>query len=184
MFLSNNNATAQADIFTNPSLTLHVPVSPPHLPTAPDTRYTVWLHAKTGKHEGDSSETLSFRTDVGGPSEPLLTNVTCRADTSILVRWRRPRQLRGSIDFYYVMFRGEYDSDLERVQIETDAEVTEDQVGVIFFFLSTNILALEDGYVARDGYVANSMRKRPVPDMPPSQFSVRLVCVVNMSNEH
>ena len=94
----------------------------------PYTRYTVWLHAKTGKHEGDRSETLSFRTDVGGPSEPLLTNVTCRADTSILVRWRRPRQLRGSIDFYYVMFRGEYDSDLEQVQIETAVSVEHEEV--------------------------------------------------------
>ena len=94
----------------------------------PYTRYTVWLNAKTSKHEGAKSETLSFRTDVGGPSEPLLTNVTCRADTSILVRWRRPRQLRGSIDFYYVMYRGEYDSDLEQVQVETAVSVEYEQV--------------------------------------------------------
>ena len=94
----------------------------------PYTRYTVWLHAKTSKHEGERSETLSFRTDVGGPGAPLLTNVTCRADTSILVGWRRPRQLRGSVDFYYVMYRGEYEPDLQQVQIETDVEVFEDQV--------------------------------------------------------
>ncbi|KAF0312846.1 Tyrosine-protein phosphatase 99A [Amphibalanus amphitrite] len=94
----------------------------------PYTRYTVWLHAKTSKHEGDRSETLSLRTDVGGPGAPLITNATCRADTSIVVRWRRPPQLRGSIDFYYVRYRGEFDPDLEQVAIETSPEVAEDQI--------------------------------------------------------
>ncbi|KAF0287130.1 Tyrosine-protein phosphatase 99A [Amphibalanus amphitrite] len=94
----------------------------------PYTRYTVWLHAKTSKHEGDRSETLSLRTDVGGPGAPLITNATCHADTSIVVRWRRPRQLRGSIDFYYVRYRGEFDPDLEQVMIETAVSVEYEQI--------------------------------------------------------
>ena len=95
----------------------------------PYTRYTVWLHAKTSKHEGDQSETLSFRTDVGGPGAPQLTNASCRADTSLLVRWRRPRHLSGAIDFYYVRYRGEFEPDLRQLRVDTDAEVKENQVG-------------------------------------------------------
>ncbi|XP_037071041.1 tyrosine-protein phosphatase 99A-like [Pollicipes pollicipes] len=91
------------------------------------TQYTVWLHAKTSKHEGQKSENLVFRTDVGGPSAPLLANVTCQADTSIYVRWRRPERVRGSIDLYYVRYRSEYDTDFERIQIPTAVSVEQEQ---------------------------------------------------------
>lgn len=94
----------------------------------PYTRYTVWLNAKTGKHEGVSSERLSLRTDVGAPSAPELQNVSCRADTSVFLEWRRPRVVHGSIDSYHVLYRQHRDAVFQVASIPTSYSVRREQV--------------------------------------------------------
>ena len=110
--------------------THHFKLTSPAPPfTEPYTRYTVWLHAKTAKHEGARSQTMSFRTDVGGPGAPELSNASCQADTSVYLQWRRPEVVHGSIDLYRVMYRSEHETKYRHVTIATSYSVKTEQVG-------------------------------------------------------
>lgn len=42
------------------------------------------------------------RTDIKGPSPPILTNVSCEYNNSILVEVSRPTTYRGTVDEYYI----------------------------------------------------------------------------------
>lgn len=71
----------------------------------PYTRYKLWLKAFTWKNEGrSSSPPLSATTDVFGPSEPHIVNLTCTDERSILVEWQRPRRVAHTLDFYIVTY--------------------------------------------------------------------------------
>ncbi|XP_043193040.1 tyrosine-protein phosphatase 99A-like [Amphibalanus amphitrite] len=94
----------------------------------PYTRYTVWLHAKTAKHEGARSARMSFVTDVGGPGAPEVTNASCQADTSVYLQWRRPAVVHGSIDMYRVMYRSERQTEYHNVTIDTSYSVEKEQL--------------------------------------------------------
>lgn len=54
---------------------------------SPSSMYYVWIRAFTWKHEGDSSNKLSVRTDVRVPVTPSVTNVTCLRDNKVRVQW-------------------------------------------------------------------------------------------------
>ena len=56
----------------------------------PDREYTVWLKGRTVAGEGDRSFPVTARTDVSGPGAPVITNITCPSDTSLVLHWRRP----------------------------------------------------------------------------------------------
>ncbi|XP_068157399.1 tyrosine-protein phosphatase 99A isoform X3 [Drosophila tropicalis] len=71
----------------------------------PFTDYRVIVKAFTTKNEGEPSDQIVQRTDVGGPSSPAIVNLTCHSQESITIRWRRPYEFYNTIDFYIIKTR-------------------------------------------------------------------------------
>ena len=85
--------------------------------TEPYTQYKVWIKAYTQRTEGEASRTLEFLTDVSGPSAPYIVNLTCEGDDALIVQWSRPEQFFNKIDYYFVYYRSEHDSDTDFEEI-------------------------------------------------------------------
>ncbi|KAI2797964.1 Protein tyrosine phosphatase, partial [Blomia tropicalis] len=83
----------------------------------PYTQYKVWIKAYTQRTEGEASRTLEFLTDVSGPSAPIIVNLTCDGDDSLIVQWTRPEVFYNKIDYYFVYYRSEHDSDSDFEEI-------------------------------------------------------------------
>lgn len=73
--------------------------------TEPFTDYRVIVKAFTTKNEGEPSDQIAQRTDVGGPSAPAIVNLTCHSQDSITIRWKRPYEFYNTIDFYVIKTR-------------------------------------------------------------------------------
>ena len=43
-------------------------------------------------------------TDVAGPSAPIITNLTCKDESSIYLQWDRPQVVYKTIDYYYIYY--------------------------------------------------------------------------------
>ncbi|XP_055902453.1 tyrosine-protein phosphatase 99A isoform X2 [Eupeodes corollae] len=71
----------------------------------PFTEYRINVKAYTIAHEGESTEPIRQRTDVAGPSAPIVVNLTCHSQDSITIRWRRPLEFFNSIDYYIIKSR-------------------------------------------------------------------------------
>lgn len=71
----------------------------------PFTWYLVYIQAHSRKFAGDISPPVKFRTDVSAPSAPILSNVTCFSQDSILIQWQRPENYYNQIDYYYVRYK-------------------------------------------------------------------------------
>ncbi|XP_017023737.2 tyrosine-protein phosphatase 99A isoform X3 [Drosophila kikkawai] len=71
----------------------------------PYTDYRVIVKAFTTKNEGEPSDQIAQRMDVGGPSAPAIVNLTCHSQESITIRWRRPYEFYNTIDFYVIKTR-------------------------------------------------------------------------------
>uniref|UniRef100_A0A1A9ZZ83 Fibronectin type-III domain-containing protein n=1 Tax=Glossina pallidipes TaxID=7398 RepID=A0A1A9ZZ83_GLOPL len=68
----------------------------------PFTEYRVIVKAFTTKNEGESSDQIIQRTDVAGPSAPIVVNLTCHSQDSLTIRWKRPLEYYNNIDFYVI----------------------------------------------------------------------------------
>ncbi|XP_059218632.1 tyrosine-protein phosphatase 99A isoform X2 [Stomoxys calcitrans] len=68
----------------------------------PFTEYRIKVNAFTTKNEGDTSDTIVQRTDVGAPSAPIIVNLTCHSQDSLTIRWKRPLEFYNNIDFYVI----------------------------------------------------------------------------------
>jgi len=77
----------------------------------------VWIKAYTQRTEGEASRTLEFQTDVSGPSAPFIVNLTCEGDDALFVQWQRPELIYYKIDYYFVYYRSEHDSDTDFEEI-------------------------------------------------------------------
>lgn len=91
--------------------------------------YTIFVKAYTQKNEGEASDAVVTKTDVSGPSAPLILNVTCGAQDSIYLHWARPKQFFNSIDYYYINYSNEHSEDT--ITIETSKEHLENAVSYI-----------------------------------------------------
>ena len=66
----------------------------------PFTKYTIWIKAllvdSTNDEEflSDKSEAILVETDVGEPSAPIITNLTCYESNSLFIQWKRPGMRR------------------------------------------------------------------------------------------
>lgn len=112
----------------------------------PNTEYKIWVKAYTRKNEGEPSDQIIRKTDITGPSAPLILNLTCQSHESIYVHWARPALFWGSIDYYYINYRrinGRYYE-----EIELSAEKNHLESGVRFSiaisFMYNNQLRRDD----------------------------------------
>lgn len=71
----------------------------------PLTEYKIWVKAFTGKHEGLSSDPVIDTTDIGGPDPPMILNLTCQTQDTMYIKWKRPNNFFGSVDFYYLYIK-------------------------------------------------------------------------------
>lgn len=53
------------------------------------------------------SDPVINTTDVTGPSEPRLLNLTCKTEDAIRIEWERPAIYYNSLDFYYIYISGD-----------------------------------------------------------------------------
>ncbi|CAH0561937.1 unnamed protein product [Brassicogethes aeneus] len=74
----------------------------------PDTEYKIWVKAYTQRNEGDPSDPVVNKTDIGGPSGPDILELSCQTEESILIKWGRPKNFYHSIDYYYVNINGDH----------------------------------------------------------------------------
>lgn len=76
------------------------------------------MKAFSTKHEGNLSAPTVGRTDIMGPSPPILRNVSCEYNNSIMVEFNRPERYPDSLDMYYIdVFEGGVPFD--QVQLDT-----------------------------------------------------------------
>ncbi|XP_071863739.1 putative receptor-type tyrosine-protein phosphatase mosPTP-1 isoform X3 [Bombus fervidus] len=86
----------------------------------PYTEYKIWVKAYTWKNEGEPSDHIIRRTDISGPSAPLILNVTCPTHDSVYIQWARPNLFWGSIDYYFINYRIENDNRYEEIEMMTE----------------------------------------------------------------
>lgn len=63
----------------------------------PYTEYKIFVKAFTRKNDGNPSDTVVNKTDISGPSEPRILNLTCQTQDTIFVQWERPAQILHSL---------------------------------------------------------------------------------------
>ena len=71
----------------------------------PFTDYEVLVKAFSGNIEGEFTQPLIVNTDNQGPSEPIISNITCYSQDTLYLEWLRPARVYGSIDYYYIFYR-------------------------------------------------------------------------------
>ena len=107
--------------------------------TEPFTEYKLWVKAFTWKNEGESSDTIEVKTDVGGPSPPRILNLSCLALDALFVQWQRPTKFYNTIDYYYVDYRNEEWLDFEELVLPAHRNhYGEDSVNCLLHFSLLN----------------------------------------------
>lgn len=84
------------------------------------------MKAYTQKNEGETSAPVIAKTDIAGPSAPLILNLTCAAEDSIYLRWARPREFFNSIDFYFINYISDHSND--NITLDTSTKYFETEV--------------------------------------------------------
>ncbi|XP_063995105.1 tyrosine-protein phosphatase 99A-like isoform X2 [Diachasmimorpha longicaudata] len=88
----------------------------------PMTEYKIWVKAFTAENEGEPSDHIMQKTDVAGPSAPVILNLTCQAQDAIYIYWSRPDTFWNSIDYYYIMYRNDLTHKYDEIEIPTSKE--------------------------------------------------------------
>lgn len=95
----------------------------------PYTEYKIFVKAFTRKNDGNPSDTVVNKTDISGPSEPRILNLTCQTQDTIFVQWERPAQILHSLDYYYI-YRSAGGRSLERIDIEANKDHIDTSVSI------------------------------------------------------
>lgn len=98
----------------------------------PFTEYKIWVKAYTWKNEGLQSDSVRYKTDVGGPLPPAITNLTCQSNNTLYVEWKRPRPADYyiSVDQYFVIYRSSESNDYEE-KIINSSEAFDNVTGLV-----------------------------------------------------
>lgn len=96
----------------------------------PQTEYKIFVKAYTAKHEGDPSDAIFNRTDISGPSPPIILNLTCQTQDTIFIQWARPKYF-ASIEYYYI-FLSYGDFSYDNITLSASTEHLETSVRSIF----------------------------------------------------
>ncbi|XP_065165511.1 tyrosine-protein phosphatase 99A isoform X2 [Atheta coriaria] len=86
----------------------------------PNTEYEIFVKAYTSKHEGNKSEEVYNKTDIPGPGQPKILNLTCEPSDTIYIKWARPLSYFHSVDFYNVFVHG--GAFFENIMLPTSTE--------------------------------------------------------------
>lgn len=82
------------------------------------------------------------RTDVTGPSAPIVVNLTCASYDAIYLRWKRPLEYFNTIDFYIISYKTVAQPDFQEIKFNASATHLETGV-IIIIFLHTKILRVQ-----------------------------------------
>lgn len=97
------------------------------------------MKAYTRKNEGEPSDQIIRRTDITGPSAPLILNLTCQSHQSLYIQWARPVTFSGSIDYYYINYRPENGRYYEEIELSTEKNHLESGVRLSFIALKCQL---------------------------------------------
>ncbi|CAM1300042.1 PTPRZ1 (predicted) [Pycnogonum litorale] len=81
------------------------------------TRYKLYITALTKTQEGNPSDIVDFQTDVVGPSEPKIVNLSCNSTDTIYVQWLPPRIIFNQVDMYFVNIRSEHVRNFQEIMV-------------------------------------------------------------------
>ncbi|KAL5284293.1 PTPRZ1.2 family protein [Megaselia abdita] len=94
----------------------------------PFTDYKIIIKAFTTKFEGEPSDPVFQRTDISGPSQPIIMNLTCHSEDSIVLKWKRPYEYYQSIDSYVVNYRIAGRERFREIEMNASADVLEQAI--------------------------------------------------------
>lgn len=112
--------------FTNTNLTIRSFAEP-------YSEYKITVKAFTWKNEGEASEAVTQRTDISGPSPPIVVNLTCNNQDALYLRWKRPLEYYNSIDFYIISYRIVSQHDFQEIKFNASATHLETAVILLDF---------------------------------------------------
>lgn len=108
--------------------------------SGPFTEYKIVVVAITTRHDGNASTPIHQRTDVATPSPPIITNLACQKDGTILMRWKRPTVYYNTIDFYIVSYKSSKMEIPRQFQINASADHIETEVCNLKFLNNFRVL--------------------------------------------
>uniref|UniRef100_A0A336LNK0 protein-tyrosine-phosphatase n=1 Tax=Culicoides sonorensis TaxID=179676 RepID=A0A336LNK0_CULSO len=82
---------------------------------------------------------LIQKTDVSGPSPPVIVNLTCSSTDSVYLRWRRPLIFYNTIDLYVITFRDVNTNDFKSIKID-NSSATHTEIAMVLSNLTANTL--------------------------------------------
>jgi receptor-type tyrosine-protein phosphatase gamma len=91
----------------------------------PYTQYNVWVRPISSTHPDAKlrdSERILQTTDTAEPSAPFITNVTCYETQKIYIEWKRPTLYYKTIDYYFVYYRAQEESEWRHHQMQADSK--------------------------------------------------------------
>lgn len=91
------------------------------------------MKAFTWKNEGEASDAVTQRTDISGPSAPIVSNLTCHNLDALYLRWKRPAEYYNTIDYYIVSFRPFTQHEFQEIKINASARHLETAVSILKF---------------------------------------------------
>lgn len=100
------------------------------------------MKAFTWKNEGEASDAVTQRTDISGPSAPIVSNLTCHNLDALYLRWKRPAEYYNTIDYYIVSFRPVTQHEFQEIKINASARHLETAVSncTLYFLINSHIM--------------------------------------------